>query len=87
MGILAHWSVRRRWWELFHVSHHIFMALFLSTLWHATASWQYVLAGLSLWFLDRLMRLGHSTRRVVVKDLIFPERSPEGKPYCRERWC
>mmetsp|Transcript_19174 Transcript_19174/g.22856 ORF Transcript_19174/g.22856 Transcript_19174/m.22856 type:complete len:1186 (+) Transcript_19174:273-3830(+) len=69
MGLLASWLVRRKAWELFHVTHHIFLALFIATLWHATSSWQYVLCGLSLWFLDRFLRLGQTSRRVHVQGL------------------
>ena len=69
MGLLASALVRRRWFELFYWSHHVFLALFAATLWHATASWQYVLGGLALWFLDRLLRLGDTTREVFVHSL------------------
>jgi hypothetical protein len=33
-------------------------------------AFRYVLAGLSLWFLDRLLRLGDTTRRVRVQSLV-----------------
>ena len=39
MGVLAAWPVRRRHFELFYYSHHVFLGLFVSALWHASMGW------------------------------------------------
>ena len=57
MGLLAHNYVRRKNYDIFYWSHHVSVAVFLVVLWHATMSWYYVSAGLSLWIIDHVIRL------------------------------
>ena len=68
LGVLGHRWVRRWCWELFHYSHHLFLATFFAVLWQDGA-WQYVLSGLGLWFLDRFLRLGKSLNDVRLQGL------------------
>lgn len=58
MGIFALEPVRRRFFELFYYTH-IFAAYLLIPviLWHAAAGWEYLLPGLTVWFVDRIMRM------------------------------
>jgi len=67
MGVLSLPVVRRRSFELFYYSHHLFLLLLPAVLWHATAAWYYVSGGLCLWLVDRGMRLWSGTRHVQVK--------------------
>ena len=55
-GVLTMSYIRRHYFEVFYYSHHLFMALFLSTIYHANSAWYYLLPGLALWFLDRILR-------------------------------
>ena len=55
-GILTMSYIRRNYFEVFYYAHHLFMALFISTLWHANSAWYYLLPGLVLWFFDRILR-------------------------------
>jgi len=56
MGVLAYHKVRRANFELFYYSHHIFLVLYVAALYHASSLWMTLLAGLALWFVDRLLR-------------------------------
>ena len=55
-GVLTMSYIRRNFFEVFYYAHHLFMALFLTTIWHANSAWYYLLPGLALWFLDRILR-------------------------------
>jgi hypothetical protein len=66
VGVLSLAMVRRRAWRLFHGAHHLSLALFVATLWHARGAWQYVGGGLCLWLADRVLRVGGNARVVVV---------------------
>eukprot|EP00672_Neobodo_designis_P020154 CAMPEP_0174834522 /NCGR_PEP_ID=MMETSP1114-20130205/4871_1 /TAXON_ID=312471 /ORGANISM="Neobodo designis, Strain CCAP 1951/1" /LENGTH=918 /DNA_ID=CAMNT_0016068433 /DNA_START=58 /DNA_END=2814 /DNA_ORIENTATION=+ len=57
--------VRRKAWELFKYSHMVAAyAIIPSTLLHAAASWQYMLPGLTVYIIDRLLRMSRSSRTV-----------------------
>ena len=65
MGLLALPPVRRRAFEVFYWSH--LVAAYASIpviLWHATAGWQYMLPGLTVYLLDRFIRLSRSGAHV-----------------------
>jgi predicted ferric reductase len=65
MGVLAYEPIRRKCFELFYYSHLVAAyALIPATLLHAHAAWQYMLPSLTIWFIDRLIRLSRSSRRV-----------------------
>lgn len=67
MGVLAFEPIRRRWFELFYYSHlAAAYAAIPAILWHAAAGWEYLLPGLTVWFLDRLVRFSRSSRVVNV---------------------
>ena len=55
-GVFAFYWVRRKHFELFYYFHHLYLALFVMTLWHAASAWYYVTGGLALWFFDRFLR-------------------------------
>jgi NAD(P)H-flavin reductase len=60
--------MRRAHYELFRYSHNYFMVLIPVAFWHATHSWYFLLPGLTLWMLDRMLRFMSSTEHVTVKD-------------------
>ena len=56
---------RRKYFEAFYLLHQwSFVILVPAILWHAAASWQFVLPGLTLWFIDRCIRLFRSSQQV-----------------------
>lgn len=48
--------MRRKHYELFRYTHNWFLILIPAAFWHATSSWYYLLPGVTLWILDRLLR-------------------------------
>jgi predicted ferric reductase len=70
MGILALNPIRRRFFEVFYYSH-LFAAYLAipAVLWHAAAGWEYLIPGLTVWFLDRCVRLARSNQVVVVRSV------------------
>jgi len=66
MGGLALNVVRRKRFELFYYSHYAFMFIIMAVLWHAASAWYFILPGLSLWILDRMLRFYRGTRAVKV---------------------
>ncbi|RNE99808.1 putative ferric reductase [Trypanosoma rangeli] len=67
MGVFALEPVRRRFFELFYYLHVLSFYMIVPTvLWHAAAAWEYLLPGLTVWFVDRLLRLHRSASRVEV---------------------
>jgi predicted ferric reductase len=65
MGVLAFFPVRRYWFELFKYTH-LFAAYAIipATFYHASAGWEYMLPGLTVYLVDRFIRLGRSGRHV-----------------------
>jgi hypothetical protein len=59
--------VRRRWFELFYYAHFIFFVFIAGALYHATKGLEFLLPGLSLWVIDRIIRFIHSFRKIIVK--------------------
>mmetsp|Transcript_104817 Transcript_104817/g.302388 ORF Transcript_104817/g.302388 Transcript_104817/m.302388 type:complete len:552 (+) Transcript_104817:98-1753(+) len=68
-GVLTLNYIRRHYFEVFYYAHHTFLALWISTLWHANSSWYYMIGGLSLWMLDRTLRTLQAYSRVEVQTL------------------
>lgn len=68
-GVLSMNYIRRHYFEVFYYTHHASIALFATTLWHANSAWYYVLGGLSLWFLDRILRTSQAYRSVSVQSI------------------
>jgi hypothetical protein len=62
VGVLALPIVRRRHFEVFYYSHHIALAFFVTSLWHATGSWPFLLGGLLLWLVDGVLRVQRSAQ-------------------------
>eukprot|EP00658_Telonema_sp_P-2_P021888 TRINITY_DN18730_c0_g1_i4.p1 TRINITY_DN18730_c0_g1~~TRINITY_DN18730_c0_g1_i4.p1 ORF type:complete len:527 (-),score=84.66 TRINITY_DN18730_c0_g1_i4:112-1692(-) len=56
MGVFACHYIRRRYFELFYYTHHAFLVIYIGALWHATSLWYFLISGLGLWFVDRLIR-------------------------------
>ena len=53
----AHLQVRRRFFELFYYSHQfVAVTTVIGALFHATSLWYYLIGGLALWVIDRLVR-------------------------------
>ena len=70
MGVLALNPVRRRFFEIFYYSH-LFAAYSIIpiVLWHAAAGWEYLLPGVTVWFIDRCIRYARSSRTVELRGL------------------
>jgi len=66
MGLCAHNLVRRKWFELFYFSHHLAIVVFIGALMHASSLWYYLVGGLSLWILDRMIRFSTGCRAAEV---------------------
>ncbi|KAH9600218.1 hypothetical protein LSM04_008610 [Trypanosoma melophagium] len=67
MGVFALEPVRRRFFELFYYLHiAAFYMIVPTVLWHAAAAWEYFLPGLTVWFMDRLLRMYRSASTVEV---------------------
>ncbi|RHW67275.1 ferric reductase transmembrane protein [Trypanosoma brucei equiperdum] len=66
--IFALEPLRRRFYELFYYTHIVtFYMLVPVVLWHAASAWEYFLPGLTIWFLDWLLRI---YRRGLTVDLV-----------------
>jgi len=67
MGILTLWHIRRHYFEIFYYSHHItYCVLIPVVLWHAAAGWEFLLPGVTLWFVDRMIRAYRSAKSVEI---------------------
>ena len=80
MGVLSLNRIRRKFFEVFYYSH-IFAAYFAIpvVLWHAAAGWEYLLPGVTVWFIDRCLRLARSSQTVVVRSVRLVHNSVEIK--------
>merc|ERR1712166_1291279 len=56
MGVFAFNKIRRNYFELFYYTHHCYLVIYVGALWHATSLWYYLIIGLGLYFVDRLIR-------------------------------
>jgi len=56
MGGFALNVIRRKNFELFYYTHHMYMAIYIGSLWHANNLWYFLISGLGIWFTDRLIR-------------------------------
>ncbi|PWU90346.1 putative ferric reductase transmembrane protein [Trypanosoma cruzi] len=67
VGLFALEPVRRRFFELFYYLHILsFYMIAPTVLWHSAAAWEYFLPGLTVWFVDRLLRMHRSASTVEV---------------------
>lgn len=66
MVVTALPQFRRRHWELFKYTHHLFLFVFLAALVHAWSLWYFFVGSALLWFVDRLSRFLRGTRHVEV---------------------
>jgi predicted ferric reductase len=68
IGVFAGFEYfRRNHFELFYYAHHVcYSALIPAVLWHAASAWEFLLPGVTLWFLDRLIRVYRSAKPVQV---------------------
>ena len=73
MGIFAYERVRRKHFELFYWSHHIFLFLVPSVLLHAANAWIFVALGLFLWVVDRMVRINSASGAVHVLEVVAHE--------------
>jgi predicted ferric reductase len=65
MGVFGLAPIRRRCWELFKYTHLIAAyAIIPSTIYHAAASWEYLMPGLTVYIVDRFLRMSRSHRMV-----------------------
>ncbi|CAE8653330.1 unnamed protein product [Polarella glacialis] len=60
---------RRRSYELFRYSHYMSVILVPAVLWHATNAWYFVLPGVLLWMVDRVVRLCGACEGVQVQEM------------------
>lgn len=65
--------VRRRLFEIFYYSHFLFLIFIVGALIHTTNGPEFLLPGLCLWVVDRLIRFGYNFRNVEVKDITWYE--------------
>jgi predicted ferric reductase len=67
---LTYEGIRRKYFEVFYYAH-IYAAYLIipTTLWHASAGWEYMLPGVTVWFVDRLMRIYRSGCEVCVSEV------------------
>ncbi|CAE8653332.1 unnamed protein product [Polarella glacialis] len=61
---------RRRNYELFRYSHYMSVILVPAILWHATNAWYFVLPGVLLWTVDRVVRLCGACEGVQVQEMV-----------------
>jgi predicted ferric reductase len=72
MGLFALAPIRRRMFELFYYSHLVAVYVTIpAVLWHAAAGWEYLLPGVTVWFIDRMIRLNRSASIVKIVDVIL----------------
>eukprot|EP00743_Colponemidia_sp_Colp-15_P006885 GILK01007429.1.p1 GENE.GILK01007429.1~~GILK01007429.1.p1 ORF type:complete len:879 (-),score=72.87 GILK01007429.1:153-2789(-) len=63
IGFAIYEPVRRLKFEWFYYFHHLTYCLMIAgVLWHAAASWQYLLPPVALWFFDRMIRAYRSAQ-------------------------
>lgn len=75
-GVFAQNYFRRNHFEVFYYLHHVYLVLFAAVLWHAASAWYYLIGGLSLWFVDRCIRVYQRTRWWKVSHVqAFPEET------------
>jgi predicted ferric reductase len=58
--------VRRRWFECFYYPHALFIVFVIGALAHASHGPEFLLPGLILWAVDRLIRFAHNFRSIKV---------------------
>eukprot|EP00931_Biecheleriopsis_adriatica_P034270 TRINITY_DN1980_c0_g1_i1.p1 TRINITY_DN1980_c0_g1~~TRINITY_DN1980_c0_g1_i1.p1 ORF type:complete len:761 (+),score=116.81 TRINITY_DN1980_c0_g1_i1:31-2313(+) len=63
-GVLP--TLRRRFWELFKLSHYMFLVLVPTTIIHGSNSWYFVAPGVLLWVTDAILRFGQAVEKVDV---------------------
>jgi predicted ferric reductase len=61
--------IRRRWFEVFYYSHALFFVFVVGALIHATKGPEFLLPGLFLWVIDRVIRFANNFRSVKVKSV------------------
>jgi predicted ferric reductase len=66
IGITSISFVRRRKFELFYYSHALFLAFIIGALTHASHGPEFLVPGLALWAIDRLIRFVYSFQRIQV---------------------
>lgn len=67
MGLLALNPVRRRFFEVFYYAHLFAASIAIpAVMYHAAASWEYLMPGLTVWFIDRMIRLNRSADLVQI---------------------
>lgn len=78
IGIGALPPIRRKFFEAFYYLH-LFAAYssIPAILWHATAGWEYMLPGLTIWFIDRVIRFFRSGSPATVIDLTVFDNSSD----------
>lgn len=80
IGIGALPIIRRKFFEVFYYLH-LFAAYssLPAILWHATAGWEYMLPGLTVWFIDRVIRFFRSGSPATVIDVTVFENSGDSR--------
>ncbi|KAI9798685.1 MAG: hypothetical protein M1833_004674 [Piccolia ochrophora] len=61
--------IRRRWFEVFYYPHALFLLFVAGALVHATHAPEFLIPGLALWFIDRLIRFVYNFRHVEVESV------------------
>ena len=88
MGVFAFYKIRRSHFNLFYYSHHAFVVILAAALYHATSLWYsprsglfckpcvaryFLLVGLIMYSLDRMLRWHRGCRRVSVLSMVARE--------------
>lgn len=69
---------RRRCWELFKLSHYMFLVLVPMTVLHGSNAWYFVLPGMFLWTADAIIRWSQASEQVHVVACQTCETCPDG---------
>ncbi|KAI9820459.1 MAG: hypothetical protein M1832_003792 [Thelocarpon impressellum] len=66
IGVTSISFVRRRWFEAFYYPHALFLLFVIGALIHATHAAEFIVPGLALWGVDRLIRFGYNFRHIEI---------------------
>lgn len=78
MGLFALEPFRRGFYEVFYYTHVFsFYIIVPAVLWHAAASWEYLLPGLTLWFFEHLIRLYNGAKKTTILSVLCFDNTVE----------
>ena len=63
--------IRRRCFELFYYAHFMFLVFVAGALYHASKGPEFLLPGLGLWAIDRIIRFSYKFRKIALKSVTY----------------